>query len=59
MHPLFCADEHAVDEALVPAHLLLVGELVEERPPQIEQHCAGGPFFQPAVDRTLGAVSFR
>jgi hypothetical protein len=35
--PFFRPHEHAGDEARIPAHFLLVGEVVEERAPQMQQ----------------------
>jgi len=59
MGPLFRADEHAVNKALIPAHLLAIRKLVEESAPKIQQHIAFGPLLQAAMDGTLGAVSLR
>jgi hypothetical protein len=58
MDPFFSADEHAVDEALIPAHLLAVGELVEKGSPEVEQHLGFGPFFEAAMDGAFGTISF-
>jgi hypothetical protein len=56
MDPFFSPYEHAVNEALIPAHLLAVGELVKKSPPKVQQHIAFGPFLQAAVDGTFRAV---
>jgi hypothetical protein len=48
--PFFCGDEHAVNEAFIPPHLLPVIELVEEGPPHVEQGFTLGPLLQAAVD---------
>ena len=59
MHPFFCGDEHAVNEALIPAHFLPVIQLVEEGPPHVQEHVRFGPLFQSAMHGALGAVPFR
>ena len=59
MGPFFSPDEHAVNEAFVPANFLAIRKLVEESAPEIKQHLGFGPLLEAAVDGTLGAISFR
>src|SRR5262245_45827951 len=58
MDPFFSADEHAIDKAFIPAHLLAVGELVEKGAPEIQEHLGFSPLFEAAMDCRFGAVPF-
>src|SRR5215470_19455766 len=57
--PLFGGCKTAIDEALVPANLLAVVELIEQGAPQRQEHAAVFPLPQPAPARRRAPVPRR
>src|SRR5262245_37860254 len=57
--PLFGRGEAAVAEALIPANLLAIGELVEPGAPEGQEHAALLPLPQPAPARRRTPVPRR
>src|SRR5574342_30194 len=57
--PLFRRGEAAIDETLVPANLLAIAELLEEGPPERQQHATLFPLPEPTPAGSRAAVPRR